>query len=705
MIITKNFFNTHDRISFLKPSADLNFNPIINLVYAPNGTGKSTILDAFMIEEEEQEISLFKSGGEEKNDWDKFYKKTDDTIVISPFISDIDNCKNIILNKEKSLSLNNLKSISPTKINGSNLKILLNSEVDIDLDNKNITSLSDISQCFTNNNFKELENVFSKNKIDCSKIFNNQSAVESFIKACSEISENKTNLKELNTSVDFLHKKMELLNFGRDIVSLEKSESCPLCDAEIIDYSFLIETIKEKIECLEHDLEENRMKLVDSFSKNNPKCNITVDDVEKISLLSEEQKILFCVAGNNRSFFELVTKDIETLDEAKNKLSILEQKAQKYFLNFEDANLKRTLRHFFEVYYGSDFGNIDEPVKNVIEVHMKRKDLKFSTGEINLLMEYIIIQNFKFSSVEYLVLDDPVSSFDNVNKHFLLNEINLVIDNLLLKENVSSKNSEKKRLVIMTHDFYSFLKLNNYIFIKTKGMNTDELINSLVLDKINGELKQFNFDPSLICKFEKNDMTSYGFFSNFINGDFVLEYLNCLTNNLDENEGPVVNERVRNSLLHYDRPSEIYNYNSNPISNDILLEHFVKINKDWVLDNKDLSIDYFKNIAFKARVLLETRLFIDKKIYEAFPDCNWKGDNETKQRLRIIKNNKDLKQTFKDKYSNYDWDLIRCHFDILNESVHLIDNNGFTFNESSIIFNIKLDDLLAEVEFIKGLFI
>jgi len=144
------------------------------------------------------------------------------------------------------------------------------------------------------------------------------------------------------------------------------------------------------------------------------------------------------------------------------------------------------LKHFFSVYYGSAFKKINLSKDNKIIIEMSRDDTKFSTGEMNLLREYILLQNFKCSQIDYLILDDPISSFDNVNMHFLINEINCVIDDLLDNEN------NTKKIVIMTHDFYSFLKLNNYIYLK-KDKNKD--VTSIVLDKINEQLRQFSFNP------------------------------------------------------------------------------------------------------------------------------------------------------------------------------------------------------------------
>jgi len=115
------------------------------------------------------------------------------------------------------------------------------------------------------------------------------------------------------------------------------------------------------------------------------------------------------------------------------------------------------------------------------------------------------------------------------------------------------------------------------------------------------------------------------------------------------------------------------------------------------------SKNYFRNIALKTRIFLEARVFIDKKIFDIFPNRSW-SNFETKEHLREINDDDKLKAEFLMAYPRYKWNLMRCHFDILNESVHLIDNEGSTFNESCIVFNIKLDDLLLEVKFIKDLF-
>jgi len=63
MILTKDFFQSNKEISFLKLSNDLNFDGLVNLLYAPNGTGKTTLLKALKIQGEKLNKVVFTNNG------------------------------------------------------------------------------------------------------------------------------------------------------------------------------------------------------------------------------------------------------------------------------------------------------------------------------------------------------------------------------------------------------------------------------------------------------------------------------------------------------------------------------------------------------------------------------------------------------------------------------------------------------------------
>gem|GEM_PF-2889775 len=170
---------------------------------------------------------------------------------------------------------------------------------------------------------------------------------------------------------------------------------------------------------------------------------------------------------------------------------IIESKEKIAEFKKDKNSLEELLKIFFE---------FEESIKydeEEIVITLPRDVDSYSTGEQNLLNTLLLLKSFEISKdLDYLILDDPFSSYDTLNKGLIARE--------LLDLFIKVAENNDKNILVLTHDIRSFflilelvsrggeeLTKHCKIFSIDKAENKDSEKELIFLEIKENELKTF----------------------------------------------------------------------------------------------------------------------------------------------------------------------------------------------------------------------
>ncbi|CEP80539.1 AAA family ATPase [Paraclostridium sordellii] len=504
-----------DEFKDLRANNEIEFKKKIAILYGPNGTGKTSLSRVLEANNKQADMSFeveFR-GIDTVGDGEIFHVISDQNSrnVIKGEAKDYllgdDIDREERLSKEIEIGFNNLCSSTRSKLKDVfKIATKTNKMLEIITDNE----IKDFISNFANSKFqvdkidkeKYINKVRSLNK-EISH-FNSEDEIYKFIlensKGANDIVHKIINLKlediKQNTKVREIEENDEAIKI---INKFLYKDECVVCDNKDYKKEDLLKAKKRNKENIEKYLDEKTKKILEGI--------INLVKVQKTDPLDIEIILLDAIK----------TGDTDRVESLKNELSQYLENISKELVNLIIDSLDDTLVKNYDEYkkliesqfqiseedelylkdvISENIGreiNINRDENNRIKITLgddeilgtERDELGLSTGQQNFISLSFELLKAKKSKCKYIVLDDPISSFDSIYK----NKIAFCIIKFL----------EKKQQIILTHntelikllEFQAQGCFELYMFNNTEGslngfikINKDEQELLLKLNKL-----------------------------------------------------------------------------------------------------------------------------------------------------------------------------------------------------------------------------
>lgn len=457
-------FNSNNEIKF-----DINK---VAIVYAPNGSGKSSLASVLNTSEKEDGVEYSveidgKTVTQDSTDIDNPFFVISDSFLRNFKDRSGESTKDFVMGKniEEELNLEEAIGEKVKEVNDLKTKLLKK-------DNFNITAVSDrtFNDCKENVLYTKF---ISKKEVLLAdiKLIHEENVPPVAFSNEEDNQKYEFVKKHYNTKESIIDKilKLDLNSIGESIPEfrkigidndaialLEKHEvkDCPF-DTSESPHAINMESIKE---ALETNLDENLNKLPSNLR----------DEVQYFFNYSNSDEDLFDICNKVKEAFERGNKSIidgineeikdlagniinELLNFIKTKIvesSIMEDIDRLDDLHSQELNLgedEELLRQLISSMLGCDVmierdenSRISFKINNISVAGTTHDEFPFSTGEKNFVSLYLELLLAKNSDKEIVVLDDPISSFDSIYK----NKIIYAIMHIL----------KDKKVIILTHN-------------------------------------------------------------------------------------------------------------------------------------------------------------------------------------------------------------------------------------------------------------
>lgn len=519
------------------------------IIYGPNGSGKT---------------SIYKNIMERKSEYGYI---------------DYDELKNLIIGKKKNLSIGAKINLIDEKMKAKNNKINdLNLKDNIEsFDIKNKGQAGKVSTAFSEI-FKDYEKcVLSFSSINLAKIKNIGNNASFLVKNFKELAE----LIDIESQLDGLNNLYIKKAFDNlEKVLLAGEMQCPICstikEEPIVD---IIRRKREGLNILTNNLIKEYIDLNDNLDSRKVVENI--NEIKKFindeGITSEQATSYLLIGGElaNISLNEQTKTEVATIS---NEILELETERDNYYNNLLERREKiiEIFNKEFQVSQNDIKFNNDT---KTIEIKLDREVKTYSTGEINLLVLILSINEFIASNKEILVVDDPLTSYDIKNQYRIVYELISTI-------------STNKKILIFTHNINTV----NIVNSQYRGIFEYEGI-----EKINGKL----YINSVLMNQGDSILNVENLLSRINNNDSFYGYLKLLVekDDLDDN----ADEHL---IFHYDSQKTL-TYDSKDLDNEYLvglIDQFSEttFNNEKFEDNAKNKIIYVAAL----RVWLEKQFFL-----------------------------------------------------------------------------------------------
>lgn len=256
-----------------------------------------------------------------------------------------------------------------------------------------------------------------------------------------------------------------LFNVLSDInkITSDDDKICKVCGSEVDNLKIIIQ---EKIK----HLNNVKSDLIDLMKQNNIEYSSEMINkfIELFNSLENDSDLKYCILMCNGDI-NIYKEITNTHQELKQKKNLLNEYEKNKINNYENVvAYKQSITKDFARYLQIDESKIffnDQQYE--IEFDLDRNIETYSTGERNMISFLYNIYSFLGSNNDYLILDDPVSSFDLINQYKIAFE---------LVEKISNSN---KSIIILTH----FIDLLNITYLQYKKKFT-----YYYLEKYNGKI-------------------------------------------------------------------------------------------------------------------------------------------------------------------------------------------------------------------------
>lgn len=219
---------------------------------------------------------------------------------------------------------------------------------------------------------------------------------------------------------------------------------CPVCGAGSTV------PILQKINARIKELEGTKDTLVGTYHEE--RSDLSLDDarasIERLIELesgkdkpSDEEMLSYCLCGGNISEAEAISKLRTRYISAGREIDKLRKESQAFFDRLVER--ETALRELFSIRFNASSVVLNNDSKQ-LEITLPRMVDTYSTGEINLMMTLVKINEFVASDNPVLIFDDPLSSLDKANQYIVMFE--------LTRTARQAGGQDKKSIIILTHN-------------------------------------------------------------------------------------------------------------------------------------------------------------------------------------------------------------------------------------------------------------
>lgn len=382
------------------------------------------------------------------------------------------------------------------------------------------------------------------------------------------------------------------------------------------------------------DLEKEYNTLIDVLESKRRDFNLAIDDKEKNNILLNKLnlQISWCDIEDNYKLYEIQEKQFEQIkvDLKQNDEKIKEIKEKITELESEKQNVKIAndkINIFLEyIFMSKNKLRIEYDVnRRIYLVKSHNKDIRpkdLSTGERNIIaLCYFFVKILEntseineFKEEIFIVLDDPISSFDMENKVGLFTFFRMMFNKIM-------KNNEKSKIISFTHSLETMFNLEKICSDIKINLN----IKYCLFELKNSKLEDFAYKRRNDYKKLLEDIYKYAKIED-----------DKMENDLDDTIGNTMRKLLEAySTFNYNKGIEEVTRNKNileKVENEDIKQYFENFMYRLILNNESHTFDETRSLDFydfisrdekikTARSILILLNILDNTHLKSYLDC------------------------------------------------------------------------------------
>lgn len=348
------------------------------------------------------------------------------------------------------------------------------------------------------------------------------------------------------------------------------------------------------------DLEKEYNTLIDVLENKRREFNLAIDDKEKNNILLNKLnlQISWCDIEDNYKLYEIQEKQFEQIkvDSKQNDEKIKETKEEITKLESEKQNVKIAndkINIFLEyIFMSKNRLRIEYDVnKKIYLVKSHNKDIRpkdLSTGERNIIaLCYFFVKILEntseineFKEEIFIVLDDPISSFDMENKVGLFTFLRMMFNKIM-------NNNEGSKIISFTHSLETMFNLEKICSDIKINLN----ITYCLLELKNSKLEDFAYKRRNDYKKMLEDIYKYAKIED-----------DKIENELDDTIGNTMRKLLEAySTFNYNKGIEEVTRNKNileKVENEDIKQYFENFMYRLILNNESHTFDETRSLDF-----------------------------------------------------------------------------------------------------------
>lgn len=348
------------------------------------------------------------------------------------------------------------------------------------------------------------------------------------------------------------------------------------------------------------DLEKEYNTLIDVLENKRREFNLAIDDKEKNNILLNKLnlQISWCDIEDNYKLYEIQEKQFEQIkvDSKQNDEKIKETKEEITKLESEKQNVKIAndkINIFLEyIFMSKNRLRIEYDVNKIIYlVKSHNKDIRpkdLSTGERNIIaLCYFFVKILEntseineFKEEIFIVLDDPISSFDMENKVGLFTFLRMMFNKIM-------NNNEGSKIISFTHSLETMFNLEKICSDIKINLN----ITYCLLELKNSKLEDFAYKRRNDYKKMLEDIYKYAKIED-----------DKIENELDDTIGNTMRKLLEAySTFNYNKGIEEVTRNKNileKVENEDIKQYFENFMYRLILNNESHTFDETRSLDF-----------------------------------------------------------------------------------------------------------
>lgn len=385
----------------------------------------------------------------------------------------------------------------------------------------------------------------------------------------------------------------------------EGTTVCPICGSENS------EPIAKLIKSRKAALANRESELLSDYSKDHPNKNAeeiqeglrTLREAAAIKGVDEKAVFCFAICGGREQAVDQLKTAKDNISIIDGEISNLIETKKRFYENIRKREIEIT--NLLKVKFGLEQGNIifDDSAEELV-VKLPRQLDSFSTGEVDLMVALVSINEFWASDSDVLVLDDPITSFDLANQYTILFD-------LIRMVRETKSDGFQKSVVILTHNTNCINIAESQCPVLFNYYSLDRWEDGLRLNpiKLNKDgVHRYLCQSAIMSSAEEK--ADEGVSCGRIPLSLKRAYIKAV---LSREQG----EENLHSIFHYDGPSGNIAYKNSQLSNDKLAD-LIDYADAYSLIGKD---DFIETCLDKELVLIALRVWVEKQFY-----INMNGD-------------------------------------------------------------------------------